>query len=439
MARPVMTGCGRIIAGMSKSLGLLWLVVFISLAGFGITTIPFPIVVEDMGASDFWKTFGGAGVFSLFQLLATPFWGRCSDAWGRKPILVFSLAGSVLAYVWLAYAPTLESLLVSRAFGGIMSGNLAAAFAYATDVTEPKDRAKGLGIVASAFGVGFAIGPALGGFLGTIGGEASLHWPGLASAALSCIALIGTMIWLPESLPESLRRPFGSAAQVTATADNTASSGVNSSDADVRGADAPIDSASPKKKSMFDPLFSRPVLLGLVGTSLIVAVAAGTMQSVYQFWARDLFGYSLVEVGLHFTVFALLSAVGQAGLIGPLTRRFGERPIAIASVVGVAVGLAVFATAINPLMVWLAIGIFGLSNGLYLPAISSLVSFEADPRSRGTVMGAFNASSSAGRIIGPALSGPVYFKLGPAAPFILSAALTLVGAVLLVAARARVR
>jgi DHA1 family tetracycline resistance protein-like MFS transporter len=430
---------------MTKSLGLLWLVVFISLAGFGITTIPFPIVVENMGASDFWKTFGGAGVFSLFQLLATPFWGRCSDAWGRKPILVFSLAGSVLAYVWLAYAPSLESLLVSRAFGGIMSGNLAAAFAYATDVTEPKDRAKGLGIVASAFGVGFAIGPALGGFLGTIGGEASLHWPGLASASLSLIALIGTMIWLPESLPESLRRPFGSAVQATATADdrrsagNADSSGADSHDADSRGADESIESVSPKKKSLFDPLFSRPVLLGLVGTSLIVAVAAGTMQSVYQFWARDLFGYSLVEVGLHFTVFALLSAVGQAGLIGPLTRRFGERPIAIASVVGVAVGLAVFATAINPLMVWLAIGIFGLANGLYLPAISSLVSFEADPRSRGSVMGAFNASSSAGRIIGPALSGPVYFKLGPAAPFILSAGLTLLGAVLLVAARARAR
>lgn len=414
---------------MTKSLGLLWLVVFISLAGFGITTIPFPIVVEQMGASDFWKTFGGAGVFSLFQLVATPFWGRCSDAWGRKPILVFSLAGSVLAYLWLAYAPSLESLLVSRAFGGIMSGNLAAAFAYATDVTEPKDRAKGLGIVASAFGVGFAIGPALGGFLGTIGGEVSLHWPGLASAALSLLALVGTMIWLPESLPESLRRPFGRASQ--------AGQPTNSSLGEDAGQTS--EQAPTKKKSMFDTLFSRPVLLGLVGTSLIVAVAAGTMQSVYQFWARDLFGYSLVEVGLHFTVFALLSAVGQAGLIGPLTRRFGERPIAIASVIGVVIGLVLFATAVNPLMVWLAIGVFGLANGLYLPAISSLVSFEADPRSRGSVMGAFNASSSAGRIIGPALSGPVYFKLGPAAPFVMSAGLTALGAILLVVARAKSR
>lgn len=398
---------------MVKRLGLLWLVVFISLAGFGITTIPFPIVVEQMGASDFWKTFGGAGVFSLFQLLSTPLWGRCSDAWGRKPILVVSLAGTVLAYLWLAYAPTLESLLVSRAFGGIMSGNLAAAFAYATDVTDAKDRAKGLGVVGSAFGVGFAIGPALGGFLGTIGGEASLHWPGLASAALSVIALIGTLIWLPESLPAHLRRPFGESA---------------------------ADAVAAKKKPLLASLSSQPVLLGLVGTALIVALAGGVMQSVYQFWARDLFDYSLVDVGFHFTVFALLSAVGQAALIGPLTQRFGEKPVAVAAVVGVTVGLVLFATAVNATMVWLAIAVFGLANGLFLPAISSLVSFEADPRSRGSVMGAFNASSSAGRIIGPALSGPVYFKLGPAAPFVLSAALTLIGIVLLqLSARARPR
>jgi DHA1 family tetracycline resistance protein-like MFS transporter len=402
---------------MVKRLGLLWLVVFISLAGFGITTIPFPIVVEQMGASDFWKTFGGAGVFSLFQLLSTPLWGRCSDAWGRKPILVVSLGGTVLAYLWLAYAPSLESLLISRAFGGIMSGNLAAAFAYATDVTDAKDRAKGLGVVGSAFGVGFAVGPALGGFLGTIGGEVSLHWPALASAALSLLALIGTIIWLPESLPRDMRRPFGrSSAEITAT-----------------------EPAETKKSSPFGFLASRPVLMTLTITALIVALAGATMQSVYQFWARDLFAYSLVDVGLHFMLFALLSAVGQAALIGPLTQRFGERPVALAAVIGVAAGLILFATAVNPAMVWMAIAVFGLANGLFLPAISSLVSFEADPRSRGSVMGVFNASSSAGRIIGPALSGPVYFKLGPAAPFVLSAGLTLIGAALLFSARAKSR
>ena len=401
-----------------KKLGVLWLVVFISLAGFGITTIPFPFVAEALGASDFWKTFGGAGVFSLFQLVATPIWGRFSDAYGRKPILVLSTAGTVLAFIWLAYASTLESLLIARAFGGVMSGNLAAAFAYATDVTDPKNRAKGLGIVASAFGVGFAVGPLIGGFLGTIDGVPSMHWPALASAVLSVLAFFGTIFLLPESLPKELRKPMGKPAE-TATQ-----------------AAAPAE-GRPAGASPLATFTSNPVLLGLVSASLFVAIAGGMMQSVFQFWGRDLFNYTLRDIGLHFTLFALLSAVGQAGLIGPLSKRFGEKRVAVASAFGVAIGLALFATAQNDAMVWAAISVFGLANGLFLPAITSLVSFEADPRSRGAVMGMFNASSSAGRIVGPALSGPIYFKLGPAAPFVLSAVLTVLGVLMLSRARAK--
>jgi MFS family permease len=391
-----------------KKLGVLWLVVFISLAGFGITTIPFPFVAEELGASEFWRTFGGPGVFSLFQLMATPIWGRFSDIYGRKPILVLSTAGTILAFLWLAYASTLESLLIARAFGGIMSGNLAAAFAYATDVTDPNNRAKGLGIVASAFGVGFAIGPLMGGFLGVVDGVPSMHWPGLASAALSAVAFIGTIFFLPESLPKEMRR--------------------------ARKESVAAETAGGSSLTLFR---SNPVLLGFVSASLIVAIAGGVMQSVFQFWGRDLFDYSLRDIGLHFTVFALLSAVGQAGLIGPLSKRFGEKRVAIVSAGGVAAGLLLFAVAQNDAMVWAAISLFGLANGLFLPAITSLVSFEADPRSRGTVMGMFNASSSAGRIVGPAISGPIYFKLGPAAPFVLSALLTLLGVLMLSRARAK--
>ena len=202
-----------------KSLGVLWLIVLISLLGFGVTVVPFPLVAEQMGASDFWKTFGGAGVFSLFQLLATPAWGRFSDAFGRKPILVGSLAGTVVAYVWQAYANDLMSLLVARAFAGIMSGNLAAAFAYATDVTDTKNRAKGLGIVGSAFGIGFALGPPLGGFLGVdAAGVPSLHTVSLVAAALATIALVGSVLFLKESLAPELRRPMGGQGGLTADA-----------------------------------------------------------------------------------------------------------------------------------------------------------------------------------------------------------------------------
>lgn len=393
-----------------KKLGVLWLVVFISLTGFGITTIPFPLVAEAKGASDFWKTFGGAGVFSLFQLLSTPLWGRCSDAYGRKPILILSSAGMALSFAWLAFATSLESMLLARAFGGVTSGNLAAAFAYTADVTEPEDRAKGLGIVASAFGVGFAVGPPLGGFLGTIDPVPSLFWPALVSAGLSMIAFIGTVWWLPESLPANMRKPFG---QKTESVDTE------------------------PRESFWVALQSRPIIAGLMAASLLVAVAGAAMQSVFQFWGRDLFDYSLRDVGFHFMAFALLSAVGQAGLVGPFAKRFGEKPVAVGSIVGITLGLLLFSFAMNDAMVWVAIAIFGLANGLFLPTISSLVSFESDPRSRGTMMGIFNASSSAGRILGPAISGPIYFKLGPAAPFLFCAAATILGAILLSRARAR--
>jgi MFS family permease len=263
--------------------------------------------------------------------------------------------------------------------------------------------------------VGFAVGPPLGGFLGSgEGGVPSLHWPALASAGLSMLALLGTAFLLRESLAPEMRKPLrprGAAATPAAVAD------------------AP-------RRSPFAALAARPVLAGLILATLVVAVGGGSMQSVFQFWGRDLFQFTLRDIGLQFMVFALLSAVGQAGLIGPLARRFGEKPIAIASIIGVTVGLLTFAVATQVWMVWVGIAIFGLANGLFLPAVTSLVSFEADPRNRGAVMGLFNAASSAGRIVGPAVSGPVYFNVGVAAPFVGSAVLTAIGALLLSRAHA---
>lgn len=397
-----------------KGLGVLWLIVFISLLGFGITVIPFPLVAENMGASPFWKTFGGAGIFSLFQLLATPLWGRLSDAWGRKPILVASLAGTILAYVWQAYATDLVSLLLARALGGVMSGNLGAAFAYATDVTDTKNRAKGLGIVGSAFGIGFAVGPPIGGFLGVDAeGAPSLHVVSLVAAGLALVALVGSVAFLPESLRPEFRRPLGAVA-------------------------TPADGApKPHGGSPFAAFRTRPVLVGLMFSSLVVGSGAAALQSVFQFWGRDQFGFGLQDVGLLFMVFAFCAAIGQAGLVGPLSRRLGEKPLAMLAIFGVIAGLLLFAVAWSPAVVWVAMAVSGIANGLFTPAISSLVSFEADARSRGSVMGLFNASSSAGRIIGPAVAGPIYFKLGPASPFVASAVFALLGAVLLSRAHAR--
>ena len=422
------------------NLVVLWLVVFIGLMGFGLTTLPFPLVIEQMGGSDFWKTFGGPGVYSLFTFLSTPLWGRLSDAVGRKPVLVFSMLGSAVAYVWLGYADTLASVIAARAFGGIMSGNIAAAFAYVTDVTDVRNRARGLGIVSSAFGLGFAIGPFIGGQLGHLpDGSASLLMPCIVAAAASALAMLGAWFALDESLPPEHRKPWGKRGHShlspqrggapAAAAQAQASAAANDALAPVAAAQNVNVPFSPPRK-----LLANPVLLGLISAALLVSVGGTIMQSVYLFWARDVFGHDMGQVAWQFLWLAGVSTAGQLVLVGPLVARFGERRTAMIAMIGFSVGLVLMTLVPHPITLWLGITIFGAGLGTFTPSVTSLVSFEADPRSRGAAMGTYQAATSAGRIIGPAMAGPIYFKMSVSAPYLLSAALAVVGLLLLLRA-----
>jgi MFS transporter, DHA1 family, tetracycline resistance protein len=372
----------------------LWLIVLIDLVGFGLTTPSFPLVMQEAGASPFWVTFAGPGIYSFFQLIFTPFWGRMSDAYGRRPILMLSMAGAVVSYIALAFIQSWEWLIVARAVGGIMSGNIGAAYAYVSDVSEPKDRAKFLGILGSAFGLGFMLGPLIGGFLGTLdGGAVSLKWPALVAAVLAATAFVGTFLLLQESLPPEHRKRFGREADGTRTA------------------------------SPLQALRSRPTLLVVVTTALLISIAGGVMQSVYPVWAPATHGHDTKWVGIAFAVMALLAVVSQAGLVGILAKRLGERGVAAAGVVGFGAGLAMMAFFHQPWALWPSLVIAGLGLGLATPSLSALASFQASPQERGTVMGAFQSGTSLGRVIGPAISGPIYALIGQSAPFILAAAL----------------
>ena len=388
---------------------VLWLVVFISLMGFGITAVPFPIVAEQFHASPFWITWGSSGVFSLFQLVATPLWGRLSDQIGRKPVLVVSLIGALLTYVWTAYADGLVSLIAARAMAGLMSGNLSAAFAYVADISEPANRARYLGIISSAFGLGFAVGPFLGGQLGRMpDGTATLFVPALTAAALTVLAIVGSAFFISESLPAVVR------AQ--------------------RKAQMAAAGAGPSM-SPFALLGRKPVLAGLSFAALVVSCGGAAMQSIYPIWGRDMFELKLDAIGAHFGVFAVCSAVGQALLTGMLVKRMGEKSVALLAVSGVTVGLVLLGLAHSLFATWVALIVFGLSLGIFTPSVTSLVSFEAEPTNRGAVMGVFNAGSSAGRVLGPAYAGESYRHMSPAAPFVLSAVLTVIGGLFLLRAK----
>ena len=192
-----------------KALLTLFLIVFVDLLGFGIIIPLFPFVAERMGADPWLITFGGAGIYSLAQVLAAPLWGRASDAFGRRPVLFVSMIGSVAGYVWMGLAGSLFMLIASRALSGLMAGNISAAFAYVADVTTPENRAKGLGMIGAAFGLGFMLGPVIGGLLGGTDPQTmNFTLPALVAAGLSALAALGTWLFLPESLKPEERKPW---------------------------------------------------------------------------------------------------------------------------------------------------------------------------------------------------------------------------------------
>ncbi|MCC7199710.1 MAG: MFS transporter [Gammaproteobacteria bacterium] len=378
----------------------LFLIVFIDLLGFGIILPLFPFVAEKYGAAPWLITFGGAGIYALAQVIATPIWGRLSDSVGRKPVLMISMLGAVGGHLMLGFSDSLAMLIVARAFSGLMSGNISAAFAYVADITTPENRAKGLGTVGAAFGLGFMFGPMIGGLLG--GPDAqhlSLLVPALVGAGLSTLAVLGTLFALPESLKPEHRKPWRGEG-----------SGSHSPFAAVQG---------------------KPVLVGVVVAALLLATGGAAVQSVLPVWGADILDLSPRDVGWVFFVMGAVGVTVQGGLVGRLVRRYGEKPMLYASLGAHVVGYGVMAFAHNWTSMWAGTLSFAVGHAIFNTTASSLLSIEAEPRDRGAALGALQASTAAGRIVGPASSGALYDGFGHAAPFLACAALLVPAALLL--------
>src|SRR5882724_6002430 len=192
-------------SSMKARLGSLFIVSVIDILGFGILIPLVPYMGVRFHAPPEWIT-PIMGTYSLCQLAAAPFWGRLSDRYGRRPILMTSLAGACVSYLILGFASSIGWLLLSRMVGGFMAGNISAAFAYASDVSEPQKRAASLGLIGAAIGIGFTVGPAIGGVLaGNDLRTASFLLPAAVSAGLSVLAILLVAFMLPESNPPELR------------------------------------------------------------------------------------------------------------------------------------------------------------------------------------------------------------------------------------------
>jgi DHA1 family tetracycline resistance protein-like MFS transporter len=376
---------------------ILFLIVFIGLVGFGIILPLFPFYAERFGASPEIITWTMAA-FTLAQAFATPIWGRISDAYGRRLVLILTMLGSALAYVMLAYADELWIVILSRVFGGLMAGNISTAFAYVTDITTEENRAAGLGKVGAALGLGFIFGPAIGGLLaGPEVATANYVLPALASAGVSIVAMVGTILFLPESLDKEHRKPlFGRRKEAGREGFGTSLS-----------------------------LLHRSALIQLLIVALVFYTAMSQMESIFPLWANDLFQMGPRDIGVVFFFIGVISATMQGGAIGPLTRRFSEKLVAGMAGILFAIGLAGLALASAGWQIWLGLVPFAIGVGLFNPTVSSMVSKTAARNERGAVMGQYQAASAMGRFFGPAMSGIMYSKISMAAPFAVGALIML--------------
>ncbi len=347
--------------------------VFIDLVGFGIVIPVLPFYAEGTVFNATPRTVGFLfASYSIMQLIAAPILGRLSDRYGRRPVLLISIIGTGIGFLILGFATTLWMLFVGRILDGITGGNISTAQAYIADITTKEDRAKGMGLIGAAFGLGFIFGPAIGGVLSRWG----IHVPFFFAAALC----FGNAILLYFTLPE------------TVTKDHPARTPAGQG----RGLSQLIRS------------LKQPRLGFVIGIYFFFVVAFSIMTTSFSLYAMFRFGYDAQHTGYLFAYVGVISVIVQGGLIGKLVKRFGELPLVLVGALCFALSLLavpfVGPTAGGLLGLLIGGGVFALGNSLATPALNSLASKTVGPAEQGTVLGVMQSAASLARAVGPSLT-----------------------------------
>jgi MFS transporter, DHA1 family, tetracycline resistance protein len=370
---------------------VLFLTVFIDLVGFGIVLPLLPIYADRFGASGL-----AIGVlvlsYSAAQLLLGPVWGRLSDRFGRRPILVVGLIGSALSYLLFAFAGSLGALLLSRIMAGVWGANIPVAQAYVADITRPEERAGGMGLLGAAFGLGFIFGPALGGMLAPLSPAA----PGLAASALCAASALLALIWLPESSTRVAR---------------------------LRRAAERRDSAGE-----FSLLFRSPRLLSILALTFLFVAGFSVMHPVFPLFVQSRFGLDARAVGWLFAFMGTISALMQGLIVRRLAPRIGEEGLVRLSALPFVAGLLLIAVAPGLFTLLLGMTLLACGFGGVLPSLSSLLSRAAPEALQGGSLGVGQSVGALARMAGPLAGGIAWDVWGGGGPFFLGAALAGLGA-----------
>jgi DHA1 family tetracycline resistance protein-like MFS transporter len=370
-----------------SALGVLFIVVFIDLLGFGMVIPTMPTYAAEMGAPEAWIGLLMTG-YSAMQLIFAPIWGRLSDQAGRRKVMLVSIAMTAIAFFVYALAPSWGWLLAARLFAGIATANLAIARAFVADLTTPETRAKGMGIIGASFGLGFILGPFFGGVLSAHVSHAA---PGYAAAALAAVNGVAAFFILPDppAQPLAQRRPRFAA---------------------LRG-------------EMKQPGIRRVLII-----SFLSILAFSALEATFALLAKDAFALDQAHVGYVFAYIGVLAVVVQGGLIGPLTRRFGERRLLLTGLAlqAVAFALLPFAGSLAGLL-WVLVPL-SLGSGLTSPSLSALLSRMAHKDDQGGTLGIGESASALGRIVGPESGTWTYAQVGHSFPYVAGGVLMAVAA-----------
>ncbi len=368
----------------SRVLLFVFLTVLLDMIGFGIVIPLLPFYVQSMGGT---AAVVGIllGSFSLTQMIATPILGRLSDRYGRRRIIMLSLAGNAAGMVLFAIAAErglLPLLFVSRILAGATAGNLSACQAAVADVTDGPQRAAGMGRLGAGIGLGLVIGPILGSALSRLHPMA----PPLAAGALAATDALGVFFLMPET----------------------------------RGTAPATAEPESDGRSLAQALTDRRIV-GVMAIYFLTFICMSSIQVALPLLANARLGWDERQVGHLFGLYGLMALLVQGGLIGRLTRRYTAATVLVLGAVCVAGGMTAIADAASPALLLVGVGLAGFGVGLTNPTLATLASQHAGRQRQGVILGFAQSSGGAARTVGPVWNGLLYARLGAAAPFLASA------------------
>jgi multidrug resistance protein len=348
-------------------LGIIFLTIFIDLVGFGIVIPVLPRYAEHFGASP-WQIGWLVGIFSLAQFICSPLWGQLSDRIGRKPVLIISTIGTALGFFMMGWANTLLILFVARLIDGISGGNIGTAQAYIADISAPEERSKRMGLIGAAFGLGFIFGPAIGGWTATHYGWGA---PMLVAAVMAVVNAILVMAILPESLPPEKRQK------------------------------------GPKER-LFPDLFDhveKRTYLTVIATYFLMIAGFSLMTSLFALFLFHRYDLDAKSTGNILALIGLIGAFIQGGLIGRLSKRFGDGHLASAGALLLGAGFVVLPFTSNVGTMIGASILVAIGNSMMMPTLSAISSRSAESAWQGRALGVMQSAGSLARWIGPTVAG----------------------------------